>query len=76
MFMVYWVEASLEGFVPKSEVFEHSKMSEALQFTERLRKDAIEKGYRFITFCSENPDRVGKDGVDETDSTYDWRKRR
>ena len=58
---------------------ECSTLTEALKWANELR----DNGNRFVTIASENPDSVGKAGVDEIvdgvlpDGTeYTWRKRR
>lgn len=44
----------------------------ALKFAELKRNE----GFRFVTLVSENPNSVGKPGVDVTGPDYDWVKRR
>lgn len=77
MFMVYWSELSLNELQPHCRVFDHNEMSQSLKFSEtlRARKHAGEPVF-FITLSSENPDCVGKQGVDVTGPDYDWKKRR
>lgn len=60
--------------------YDEPTLSGALKIAEGLRKQAR---YSFVTMTSENPDAVGKTGVDEIkdgvlpDGTqYDWKKRR
>lgn len=69
MFRIYW----MEGNLPKTELFDTAKMSEALKFSESLRKDPANS---FIVMSSQHPDCVGKMGVDVTGPDYDWKKRR
>ena len=45
----------------------------ALDKCEALRN---EEGVRFVTMVSENPNSVGKPGVDVTGPDYNWTKRR
>lgn len=54
------------------EATELSDLSDALKLTEVLRRG----GFRFVTLVSENPNSVGKPGVDVTGPDYDWTKRR
>lgn len=70
MFCVFWCEPLYDEYRPKCEVFECCTM--ALQWAESLRK----QGYRFVTIASEIPGNVTKMGVDVTDESYDWKKRR
>ena len=74
MYKVYWTDPLDE---PCAQNFED--MSEALQHAEFLRSS----GRRFVTMVSENPDSVGKPGVDSVKhgllpdgELYTWRKRR
>lgn len=74
MFKVYWTDTNSQ---PQSEDF--VIMTEALSLAESLRR----KGYKFVTMASENPDSIGRAGVDEIrngvlpdGNTYEWRKRR
>jgi hypothetical protein len=60
--------------------YDEEDLVEALRMCEVLRK---QQRYSFITMVSENPDSIGKAGVDSvTDgrlpdgSTYEWMKRR
>ncbi len=73
MYMIYWSENSL----PKSESFDSNKMNEALKFSESLRKRQFAgEDVHFIVMAVENPNCVGKMGVDVTGPDYDWKKRR
>jgi hypothetical protein len=78
VYKVYWsqvVEGDQE--VCKTADFKKDGMSDALKFMESLRKVQRENGsVRFVTFCSENPDSVGRPGVDVPGPNYDWKKRR
>lgn len=74
MYKVYWTNQSNE---PCSDDF--IIMTEALSLVESLRI----KGYRFVTMVSENPNSVGRPGVDEIvngvlpdGNAYEWKKRR
>lgn len=74
MFKVYWTNADNQ---PCSDDF--VIMTEALSLAESLRS----KGYRFVTMASENPDSIGRSGVDSIvdgrlpgGEEYTWRKRR
>jgi hypothetical protein len=73
MFMIFWVE----GATPHCKPFDSDEMSEALKFSESLRKQKYEGApIYFVTLASENPDCVGKQGFDVTGPDYDWKKRR
>lgn len=66
-FRVYWTYA---GGAVDSEAFQDVGL--ALNRCQELRN----KGHRFVTMASEIADMVGEFGVAETDSTYNWKKRR
>lgn len=73
MYRVYWTEDGQ----PKSNSFETAEMSEALKFSESLRKRRIDgENIGFIVMAVEHPDCVGKQGFDVTGPDYDWKKRR
>jgi hypothetical protein len=77
MFKVYYtVNNEWNSNVPMAKTFGPDQMSEAMSFMENLRISAIEKGFSFISICSENPDRIGKDGAADVLPGYDWKKRR
>lgn len=69
MFVVYW----MENGTPSMKKFDSDEMTETLAFMAFLRK---EEGVSFVTMCSENPNSVGKPGVDEVGPDYNWTKRR
>lgn len=82
MYIVYWIrETTVEERVFDEEKlvtsdylkFDSDKMTDALKFMETLRKD---DRCGFVTMCSENPNSVGKPGVDEVGPDYNWTKRR
>lgn len=73
MFAVFWIENS----TPDCKVFNPDEMSVALNFSESLRQRKYAgAAIHFITLASENPNSVGKQGVDVTGPDYDWKKRR
>ena len=73
MFMIYWTEDGQ----PSSKQFESEEMSEALKFSQDLRNRQYTDGsVSFVSMSSENPNCVGKQGVDVTGPDYDWKKRR
>lgn len=78
MFMIYWsLTNGRDEKIPQSKEFDTFEMGLAMTFMEALRKSQHEgHGVSHITMSSENPDRVGKDGVDEVGPDYDWMKRR
>jgi hypothetical protein len=69
MFRVYFTQDRRAYYCD----FPADKMSDALSYMETLRKD---ENNSFVTFCSENPQSVGKPGVAEVGSDYNWTKRR
>jgi len=75
MYKVYWTENVTQSAVSKD--FTELEMGAALSFMEVLRKQQCKDGsVGFVTFVSENPNSVGKPGVDETGPDYNWTKRR
>lgn len=73
MFCVYWIEDSN----PKNELFEASEMSLALAKCEELRTQKLNgSNINFVTLASENPNAVGKQGVDKPSPDYSWTMRR
>ena len=80
MYKVYWTGKSSPGNndgVAESETYESLDM--ALKQAAFLR----ERGYTFVTMCSENPNSVGKPGVDSVKDgvlpdgePYTWMMRR
>ena len=76
MFKVYYTDSNN---VAHSLDFSNDHMKEALVATQDLR----DRNFSFVTMVSENPNVVGKAGVDAVingklpdGSTYDWKKRR
>lgn len=74
MYQVFCLTAQKEA-----EAYEHHTLLDALAQAKFLR----ECGNRFVTIVSENPDVVGKPGVDSVvdgklpdGSDYTWKKRR
>ncbi len=65
MFFGLSPDGKVEGFHATDVLF-------ALEIAMRLRNE----GYRFVTTGVENPNCVGKMGVDVTGPDYDWKKRR
>ena len=65
-FKVYWTY----GGESHGETFQD--VTQALDRCQELRNS----GRRFVTMASEISDMVGEFGVAETDSTYNWKKRR
>jgi len=73
-YMVYW---TMTNGAPASA--SHTDMSAALRHAELHRR----QGMRFVTMCAENPNQVGKMGVDQIVDNktpdgveYTWVKRR
>lgn len=76
MYKVYYTE--LDGSA-NSVSFNQDQMVDALRSAENLRN----RGFTFVSVVSENPDQVGKMGVDSVKNgllpdgaNYGWRKRR
>lgn len=72
-YMVFWFNAG-----PECEFFEPSRMSESLARMNELRKDSKNQ---FVGFVSQDPNRVGSDGVDSVVNgktpdghPYEWSK--
>lgn len=81
MFMVYWTElvSGSDGQIPTpySQLFADDEMKNALGKCEELRKRKYSgESVHFIVMSSEDPNCVGKMGVDVTGPDYDWKKRR
>jgi len=74
-YVVYWMERCEETPIARFE--ELTDLLLSLKFAEVLRKRqfAGEK-ISHITLMSENPNSVGKPGVDVVGPDYDWKKRR
>ena len=75
MFKVYWTCAQDKAYGKEFE-----KMTDALNFAQELRN--VYKR-RFVTIVSEDPNSVGKAGVDAVEDgvlpngdSYSWKKRR
>ena len=74
VYKVYWSQVEGDQMTSKFKDFDKDGMTAALKYMETLRGD---RGIRFISMSVENPDSVGKQGVDEVNpDTYDWKKRR
>ncbi len=74
MFKVYWTDS--DGL---PQALDATGLTAVLKMTEELRK----AGNTFVTMVSEDPNSVGKPGVDEITegilpdgAEYTWRKRR
>lgn len=77
MFMVYWTVVEQDHCTPHCELFESSRMVDALAFMEGLRKRRRDgENLQFVSMSSENPDVVGEMGVDTVGADYNWKKRR
>jgi hypothetical protein len=73
MFMVYWTIAE----TPHAQQFGSADMLAAMALMEQLRtRQRAGESVRFITMSSENPDSVGRPGVDVVGPGYKWTKRR
>lgn len=72
MYCVYW-KFYHDGGACDTMSQEFDDVSVALKKCELLR---LEGKSRFITMGHENPDMVGKQGVDVTGPDYNWTKRR
>lgn len=74
MFRVYWTDH--EG---KAQALYVMGLNKVLKMTEELRRE----GNTFVTMVSEDPNQIGKPGVDAVEEgvlpngdEYTWRKRR
>lgn len=78
VFMVFWMERAEDGqMAPRSQEFGAHDMSSGLAFMEALRTRQMNGAeVRHITMSSENPDSVGRRGVDVVGVGYSWTKRR
>lgn len=77
MFMVYWTAVEDDRYTPHCQLFESSRMVDALAFMEGLRKRRRDgENLQFVSMSSENPDHVGQMGVDTVGADYNWKKRR
>jgi hypothetical protein len=77
MFRVYWTEQQELKGQSYFKDFEFDAIAAALQFIESLRaRQRAGQAIRHITMSSENPDSIGKAGVADPPSNYQWKKRR
>lgn len=74
MHKIYWTDRT-----GREHSLFRTKLGEALN----VAKDARDAGGTFVVIATENPDQVGKMGVDSIKegvlpdgNTYDWKKRR
>lgn len=76
IYVIYWTEHKESGeSVPCSEGCDD--INQALQIAERQRKIQYSAGtVSHVTLMSENPNSVGKSGVDVVGPDYNWKKRR
>lgn len=71
MFRIYWTECD------DANKLDFIDISLALKFTEELRKRQRDGDIiNHIVMSCENPDSVGKQGVDVVGPDYNWTKRR
>lgn len=73
MFVVFWIQKEYQQDVTLCKHFSDMEMTKALEFAQLLRKD---ERMSFVCLCSENPNSVGKPGVADVSSDYNWKKRR
>lgn len=78
VFMVFWMERAEDGkMVARSQEFGADDMAGGLAFMEALRTRQMNGAeVRHITMSSENPDSIGRRGVDVVGVGYSWTKRR
>lgn len=75
IYTIYWTEHTDEKSFPCSEGTDD--LDKALKIAERQRKIQYSGGnVSHVTLTSENPNSVGKSGVDTVGPEYDWKKRR
>lgn len=74
MFRVYWtVTFDEDTHLPRYEDFGQDELIKVLDFMKDLRDN---DDISFVTMVSQNPNSVGKPGVDTVKEGYNWRKRR
>ena len=86
-----WLSWNEDGsFTPKCKIFPSGELGTALKFTESLRRSKFTQepvqdevsgelygtNVSHITIAGDVPGNVTKPGVDVTDSSYNWKKRR
>lgn len=78
MFMVFWMERDDDGtMTPRAQAFGTEDMLGGLALMEALRtRQRNGEPLQHITMSSENPDSVGRRGVDVVGVGYNWTKRR
>ena len=77
MFVVFWLDVQPTGMNPQHKKFDTGDMMAAMTFMEALRQQQRSgDGICHVTMSSENPNSVGRPGVDVTGPDYNWRKRR
>jgi len=75
IYVIYWTETTDGQSVPCSEGTDD--LTEALKIAEQQRKIQYAGGnVSHVTLTSENPNSVGKSGVDVVGFDYNWKKRR
>jgi hypothetical protein len=73
MYRVFW----MEGGEAHAEAFGSDALSAALACAEALRRrQRAGEPVSFVTIASEDPNRVGRPGVDDPSPDYAWVKRR
>lgn len=73
MYCVYWMYKGYDMEKHESRHQFQDELKDALHICEVLRND---RNCCFVTLVSENPNSVGKPGVDVTGPDYNWTKRR
>ncbi len=69
MIVIFWLDTGQ----PKAQTMDSDNLSLALNFMQELRKlDTV----THVVWSCEFSDSIGKSGVTEVDSSYNWRKRR
>jgi len=68
--VIYYIDE--DGFPQGITNDGEESLGVALKEAERLRKE----GFHHVTISTENSNSVGKPGVDVTNDTYNWKKRR
>lgn len=73
MIVIFWIDHWSDVPTSHHEIWKTSELTQVLQRMQTLRAQAH---ISHVTYSCENENCVGEPGVAETDSTYDWKKRR
>lgn len=75
VYALFWLEAGQ----PRVQTYDSDEMMICMTDAEKLRvRKRAGEAVSHVTFCSENPDRVGEDGAADPDPNYSrnhWKRR-